>query len=404
MKDVTLAPYSADRTGSVDATAAIQQCLNDGFVAYLPNGTYKTSATIDIPAKLGIVGDGSGCTVIMNTSSTAPTVKFTDYGAYPGAWFHLTGVMLNRAVSPLSGAHGLYVSGYTSKAHIYDVASWNSDCGFFLGATDYGTLTNCSAEQNIGDGLKISNAFTNPALTGSIQWNVTVFLSQGNNGNGVTLEAAAGKGQGTCGKFIGLNTYANGGRGFVAIGAGPGDWIPMVRLQGCFLGEDNLGEVYLDTKYGQHQIVGCNIELAGMGGPKGRGGLIPASQSANAVYIAGSQNSCSITDTLITQSASCGIWNQSKDLVVSGCTITDNGVSGNGNSHPATGILSTGGGDNSIIANGNRIGNDLAAPTRFGIYLDSSSHGSVIVGNDLRGYSIAGLGGIAPAAATGNAT
>ncbi len=46
--NVTQAPYNADDTGAVDATAAIQQAINDagnagGGVVYLPSGTYKVT-------------------------------------------------------------------------------------------------------------------------------------------------------------------------------------------------------------------------------------------------------------------------------------------------------------------------------------------------------------------------
>ena len=53
--DVTKAPYLADPTGKKDATAAIQQALNDArdarLVTYLPAGRYLVSATIE-----GIMG------------------------------------------------------------------------------------------------------------------------------------------------------------------------------------------------------------------------------------------------------------------------------------------------------------------------------------------------------------
>lgn len=45
--DVTKSPYNADKTGTVDATAAIQAAFNAGArIVYLPNGTYLVSSTI----------------------------------------------------------------------------------------------------------------------------------------------------------------------------------------------------------------------------------------------------------------------------------------------------------------------------------------------------------------------
>ena len=44
--DVTKAPYSADPTGEVDATAAIQRAVNDardhGLVCFFPEGIYTS--------------------------------------------------------------------------------------------------------------------------------------------------------------------------------------------------------------------------------------------------------------------------------------------------------------------------------------------------------------------------
>ena len=48
--DVTRAPYSADPTGEVDSTAAIQRAVNDArdnwLVCFFPEGTYLISDTI----------------------------------------------------------------------------------------------------------------------------------------------------------------------------------------------------------------------------------------------------------------------------------------------------------------------------------------------------------------------
>src|SRR5262245_65087346 len=47
--DVTKAPYSADPTGNIDSTAAIQKAMKDArdarLVTYLPAGTYRVPKT-----------------------------------------------------------------------------------------------------------------------------------------------------------------------------------------------------------------------------------------------------------------------------------------------------------------------------------------------------------------------
>ena len=77
--DVTKAPYNADKTGSVDATKAIQQAINDaqnnlGGTVYLPAGTYTIQpGTNDFCLEISksniyLKGDGIGKTFILNSS------------------------------------------------------------------------------------------------------------------------------------------------------------------------------------------------------------------------------------------------------------------------------------------------------------------------------------------------
>ncbi|MGB0372303.1 MAG: discoidin domain-containing protein [Opitutales bacterium] len=79
--DITQAPYNADNTGSSDATAAIQQAIDDaeiagGGVVYLPAGTYRVQPQGDSDYSLkidqsGVVLRGAGVdqTFIYNTSA-----------------------------------------------------------------------------------------------------------------------------------------------------------------------------------------------------------------------------------------------------------------------------------------------------------------------------------------------
>ena len=61
---VTQPPYSADRTGTTDATTAIQSALTacgagGGGIVLFPPGTYKTSATLTIPDGCSVEGFGA---------------------------------------------------------------------------------------------------------------------------------------------------------------------------------------------------------------------------------------------------------------------------------------------------------------------------------------------------------
>ncbi|UOQ98703.1 glycoside hydrolase family 55 protein [Hymenobacter sp. 5317J-9] len=85
--DVTKAPYAVDNTGKADATAAIQQALNDvgqrgGGVVYLPAGKYKldVSAAKANPLRISysnvvLRGAGAGKTFIFNDNSNVRNVS-----------------------------------------------------------------------------------------------------------------------------------------------------------------------------------------------------------------------------------------------------------------------------------------------------------------------------------------
>lgn len=79
IKNVTLPPYSADKTGATDVTTKIQKAIDDvsaagGGIVYLPAGTYKMSpGSNNSCLRIGrsnviLRGDGPGSTFIFNSS------------------------------------------------------------------------------------------------------------------------------------------------------------------------------------------------------------------------------------------------------------------------------------------------------------------------------------------------
>jgi hypothetical protein len=79
--DVSLAPYSLDKTGQNDVTAALQKIFDDNkrtVVVYLPNGTYLVSNTIKISqiCVTGGVGDcGVNAPLLRGQSKTGTVIK-----------------------------------------------------------------------------------------------------------------------------------------------------------------------------------------------------------------------------------------------------------------------------------------------------------------------------------------
>lgn len=82
----TDAPYNADRNGSADASAAIQQALDaaaaaGGGTVYLPAGIYRVDSPIDVPTGVELRGSWD----VPHHTIGGGTVLFTAYGENPGA-------------------------------------------------------------------------------------------------------------------------------------------------------------------------------------------------------------------------------------------------------------------------------------------------------------------------------
>ena len=97
--DVTKSPYNADKTGTNDATAAIQKAIDDaqtnnGGIVYLPTGTYKVNPGTNPQAlkisksNIYLKGDGIGKTFILNTSYSMNNKRIISVSG-SGSWLTL---------------------------------------------------------------------------------------------------------------------------------------------------------------------------------------------------------------------------------------------------------------------------------------------------------------------------
>ena len=97
--DVTKSPYNADKTGTNDATAAIQKAIDDaqtnnGGIVYLPAGTYKVNPGSNPQAlrisksNIYLKGDGIGKTFILNTSYSMNNKRIITVSG-TGSWLTL---------------------------------------------------------------------------------------------------------------------------------------------------------------------------------------------------------------------------------------------------------------------------------------------------------------------------
>jgi len=80
--NVTLAPYSADKTGATDAAPAIQAALNaisTGGVIYIPTGSYKIGTSLNVANNnTTIIGDGWGTQLRFDGTSVSPCIGQAD--------------------------------------------------------------------------------------------------------------------------------------------------------------------------------------------------------------------------------------------------------------------------------------------------------------------------------------
>ncbi len=88
--DVTSSPYLADRTGSRDATAAIQSAINaavPGDIVFLPAGTYLCRGALSTGYKRGITIRGEGsATVLIATVGGSTFLQIGGGSDYTWSW------------------------------------------------------------------------------------------------------------------------------------------------------------------------------------------------------------------------------------------------------------------------------------------------------------------------------
>jgi hypothetical protein len=82
--------YGADPTGIDDSASAIQNAIDANASIYIPEGTYKTTASILIDDTKTIYGAGTGSTVIKPTTSVLEAVKVGSVTLFTGCIKNLT--------------------------------------------------------------------------------------------------------------------------------------------------------------------------------------------------------------------------------------------------------------------------------------------------------------------------
>jgi hypothetical protein len=152
--------YGADPTGVADSTAKIQAAItacgattNKGAV-YIPAGSYKLTAALNVPYGVSIYGDGGTASVLFCYDCDG--LNFTSYGYQIGSMFYedfgLTAESGTNRVGVLTAANASTMDGlYFHRLRFY---GWNQ-C-FVLRANWDCTISECVG-QNINQGIDIGS-------------------------------------------------------------------------------------------------------------------------------------------------------------------------------------------------------------------------------------------------------
>lgn len=305
-------------------------------------GIYRTSASITIGGSGFILtGQGRNATTVKNTTTGIPTVVVTT-GSNNITVQDLT---LDRVSLGTFGGDGIaFAKGGVADGFIYRIYSKNNYNGIAVGGTGYSIMADCFCERNAANGLDItnSNVFT------TCQWYISDTLCQLNGNDGIRLQSVATipiGGHMSLGELRGCRTFANSGRGLIAI-ATPQVGIYSIRAKGCFFGEDGLDEVYLDTYGNLHTFDDCFIELGGTS-LTGPAYSTPATFNSNGFYITANTPDCTINGGKINGQSLSGVYSlitTAGKLRINNTTIANNGTPPSVDPATHSGILNAGAG------------------------------------------------------------
>jgi Pectate lyase superfamily protein len=260
--NVTGAPYNADTNGVIDATAALQSCVNvaanGGMTVWMPPGQYLITGTITLPPNGKIQGAGMWYTTLIgspslyNTSSSrrvrlignsnANNISLSD--------FAITGFLNYRNDNEPNDGLGGTLGTNSTISRIWVV---HTKTGIWLENANGLVIDSCRLRNTIADGINL-----NTGMRGTIVTNCTT-RSTGDDCFAVWPES------GSANYVIGLNvfTHCTGQLAFLANGGALYGAVSN-RIEDC---------AFTDMPYG------CGIYIAGtfgIGSGNGFSGLTVA--------------------------------------------------------------------------------------------------------------------------------
>lgn len=379
---VSLTDFGAKIDGVTDDTAAVNAALASGAKAvYFPYGDCVVSALNVTVNNSKLIGSGRRQSRFLVQSANLPAISVT--GGLTGV--ELSNFSISRQAVAVSGGDGIQWLASNSQGLISNILVENCWRGFALGPTDYAKVIQCIAQQNYSYGFHI----TNVGVGGACQWSLDQCLSQTNNNHGMFIDSSTGTSGGlSLGEISQFSTFANAGKGIVAIGSAANP-INGLRILGGFAGQDADDELYLDTFGGQHKIIGIELELAGTTAT-GRSLTIPASNIGHGMSVTANNGRVQISDPNINGCSASGIATFASVVSISNPHITNNGLAPIVSDR--NGVLA-GAGRTSIV--GGYIADTGSASQQFGVSIASGAFAN-LTGVDLTGnvsapYTGAGL-------------
>ena len=382
---VSVKDFGAVGDGVADDTAAILAAVAAHDVVYFPQGTYLTTATIELDrAGQALKGYGRRRTEIRIASTTLSAITL----ASGVADYTIHGLKIGRTGTPVLGADGIKFLGTTDNSEITDVTCEGHYDGLVIGTCDTGLLREVRCRANLRDGI----SQTNSVSYGPSQWEAQDILVDRNVRDGWRIASTAGPAGLILGTMNSVKSFANSERGIHLIGNATTPIFDL-RLVNAFLGSDGFGSIRLDTYGGKHRING----FFERNGRDATGPAVSTSATGTAPGIEISPNNVDVTvyGSTIDDNSYDGIQHEGGILIVSACNIFNNGQS------------LTAGRRNGILSNAGRLVVGAGVLTNLGgnttqLYGIGTAHDDlVVVGNDMAGNA---TGGATIAGGTTNAT
>jgi hypothetical protein len=169
--DATAAPYAADPTGAADSTAALQSAIDAASAAgaglYLPAGTYKISAPLNVD-QVKILGAGEWYTVL-----TGSNVEFNGKQNPSSTHVEVSGLSMygNVDVREDSDTEVTAFNGVFSDSSIHGVWIQNEKAGIWIiGPSKNLTLADLRIQDTTADGINL-DAYAGPVADTTISNN-----------------------------------------------------------------------------------------------------------------------------------------------------------------------------------------------------------------------------------------